>query len=177
MPIARTPRRYLLRRLVWLTALGPPLLALAGWSLIPVWRHFDVSLHNLALTLFYPGSLVGLALIGISIFYYPVALSARIRPALWQVILLWCIEFATSWHWLAFMSVLLGWLFVGGDRHEPPMELIYPFTALFAATISSLTSMRLVKDQATIGYLTMVVSLTAILIVFAAPYWLARLLR
>jgi len=75
------------------------------------------------------------------------------------------------------MSALFGWLFVWGDRHAPPMELIYPVTALFAAAISLLTSVRLIKDRATIGYLSVVVVLTAILIVFAIPYWLARLLR
>lgn len=182
MPNAQPPHRnfvpqYPLRTLVWLTALGPPLVALAWWSLIPVWRQFDGSLHNLAISLLYPGSLVVLVLVGMSLFYYPVALSARVRPPLWQVIALWCIEFAALWHWLAFMSGVFGWLFVWGDRHEPPMALIYSATALVAAISSWLTSTRLTKDGATAGYLTAIVSLTGILIALAIPYWLSRLFR
>ena len=161
---------------MWLVASGPPLLALSWW-LTPNWKHLDGSLYNLALRLIYPGSLVVLFLIGFSAFYYPVKLSPRIRLPAWQIILLWCIETLTLWHWLVVMAVLFCWLTFWGDLYAPPMDVIYASTGFVAALVSSLTCVRCTRDGATATYLVTIISLTCILIVLAFPLWLERLLR
>ena len=135
------------------------------------------NMMNFGLMLIYPGSLVLLSLIGISIFYQPVALSPRVHPPLRYIVLLWLAQFATLWYWLTILSVILGWLFVWGDRHGSPMSLICLVAAVFAAFISSATAVRLRKERATSGYLSAVISLTGILIVLAVPSWLSRVVR
>jgi hypothetical protein len=169
--------QYPLRTLVWLTVLGPPLLALICWWLIWAWPRFDRSLWLTWRLLTYPAAAAVMILVGISVLYYPVALSPRVEPPRWQVILLWCAEFLALWHWLYFLWLLFGWLLIWGDRYEPPGTLIASCSALAAAAIAAMTSKRLISDSAGSGYLAIVIFLTLVLLLFATPFWLWRLLR
>jgi hypothetical protein len=169
--------QYPLRTLVWLAILGPPLLSLAWWWLAWAWPRFTGDLWTLHHLLIYPAAAVVLVLIGVSIFYYPVALAPRVQLPRWQVVLLWCLEFFALWHWLNFLSLIFGWLLIWGDRHEPPGTLIAWTATFIAAAVAATTSKRLTSDAAGRGYLAIVIASTAILLLFAAPYWLSRWLR
>jgi len=169
--------QYPLRTLVRLTIIGPPLLALAWWWLVWAWPRLDSDPWTLHLLFVYPAAAVVLVLIGVSIFYYPVALAPRVQLPLGRVLVLWCLEFLALWHWLNFLSLIFGWLLIWGDRQEPPSMLIACFSALTAAVVATTTSKRLTSDSAGRGYLAIVICSTAVLLVFAIPYWLARWLR
>jgi len=116
-------------------------------------------------------------LICLSLVYSPRDPAECARLKTWPAIGLFCLELLVLWHWIWISFLLLGWLFLRGDRGSPLMDLVMPAAAILAATTAGMTTLRSHTCMATLNCYQVVVTLTIILLLLALASWLWRLQR
>jgi hypothetical protein len=169
--------RFSLRTLVLLSILGPPLLAILWFGGIYLWYAAPEPLGYLAQQLHQPGVLITLGLSCFSCLYFPRDTTERMKLPLKSALALWCFQFVVLWHWFIVTFGLLGWGLIWGDRYAPPLVWIALLAGIVAGLTAGITTLRNQWEMVTRNYYQNIFTLTLVLLLMAAPVWLAWLPR
>ena|SRR5581483_5996395 len=164
---------YSLRTLVILTAIGPLVLFFLWVAWIAAPTPFMRSLADYALR---PGILLAMALAIFSCGSGWRRSETTPSAGPLAIAILWLFETLAMWIWLSITIGLAGWILIWGDNGPPVSNVVlFICAATGAVAISSLTSFKIYSGHATAAYIRIVASLTAILLILPAPYFLWHL--
>jgi len=170
--------RFRLRTLLLAAALGPPLLALAWFTVI--WARFALPqvIREISRPIAWAAMAGAVGLMVVIVAAPPPGSQPAVTVSLRHLLALCGVTFLALWFWLWVLVGFAGWLFLWGDNGPPFSDFtLLLFPGMVALVWTAGMAIRIHTGLATIHYVFLIWCLGAPLSLIAALFWISHWLR